>query len=207
MTDTSSRKQTQAEKAYQALRQRLLASSLKPGLRLNEYYWAQEFKVNRGDIRQALARLFADGLVEKGAKKGFLVRSYSTNDIKHLNETRFVLETAAAHLAVERATKQDIKRLKETCYLMRKMAENQCTLGLCETDVLFHNQFMEAAHNPKLVDVYQRASIPITALVLINGQTESQKLIQDTQQHEKITAALKKKQLKFLVSLLKQMLG
>lgn len=204
MTKSELKNQTQAEKAYQTLRKRLLANSLDAGSRLNEYYWAEQLNVNRGDIRQALARLYADGLIEKGSKKGFCVRTYTQEDLNYLNETRLVLEIAATHLAIERATSEDIKKLKKTCDLMRKMAEDNYTLGLGEADVIFHLQLIDSAHNPKLSEIYRKANIPLTAMVILNGQTEAEKLLLDTEYHLEIAKALETKNLSVVTSLLKK---
>jgi DNA-binding GntR family transcriptional regulator len=204
-TMTKERKQqTQAEQAYTVLRSRLLSNSLEAGSRLNEYFWAEQLKVNRGDVRQALARLYADGLIAKASKKGFCVKSYTQQDLQYLNETRTVLETAAAHLAVKRATRHDINKLKQTCNLMHKMAQQNYSLALCEADLIFHTQFIDCAHNPKLSDIYGKANIPITALVILSGQSPREKLLFDTSQHLKIAEALEVKNLPTLLTLLSQ---
>ena len=91
----------QSEKAYQLIRQQLMARSVEAGSRLTEQAWAEKLSVNRSDVRQALARLRAEGAVVKGPRGGFFAREYSEEDVREINEVRFILESAAARLAAE----------------------------------------------------------------------------------------------------------
>ncbi|MBP0495551.1 GntR family transcriptional regulator [Roseomonas sp. SG15] len=59
-----------AERAYQAIRDRILHGSFIPGAPLREEMLAAEIGVSRTPVRDALRRLLADGLVETTSAGG-----------------------------------------------------------------------------------------------------------------------------------------
>jgi len=96
---------------------------------LTEKEFQKIFKASRTPIREALKALEKKGLIEirKGAKGGSYVKAFEiehiTEDLErlisqnrvsmsHLAEFRIIVEGAAAGLATERATIEDIAKLK-----------------------------------------------------------------------------------------------
>lgn len=123
-------KQNKQEYIIKHLEKEILSRSLKPGDKLpSELELQEKFSVGRGTIREALRTLQQKGLIEikKGAKGGVFVKEVDAEQVretlailmrhqrispKHLYEFRFALEPAVAAHAAERATTEDIKRLK-----------------------------------------------------------------------------------------------
>ena len=99
MTDTSS---TQTMRAQFLLREKILAGELRPGSRLLEVYLAEDLGISRTPVRDALSRLAEEGLLERGSRGGFIVRSFTVADALDAIEIRGVLEGTAARLAAER---------------------------------------------------------------------------------------------------------
>jgi len=194
----------QSEKAYQHLRQQLIGRFLPPGSRLKETHWAETLQINRGDVRQALARLFAEGLVVREGK-GFLVREYSSRDIAEMLETRRLLEKGAAELVIERATPEDICELEEIHGHMITMAENHYEQGFDEADLRFHTVFVRAAHNDRLMELYHHANIMLTGpgsgAITKAGIREN--LLDIAQDHKQIIDAIKAGDLPSLLKYLK----
>jgi DNA-binding GntR family transcriptional regulator len=191
----------QSDRAYEELRRRLLAHAMPTGSRIREVEWAAELGVNRGDIRVALSRLRAEGLVVRGTR-GCCVRDYNGQYIRQLNEARVALEAAAAKLAAARVTPAEVRELGTLCEQMRLMAENGYLMGFAEVDVRFHTALVKAAHNEKLLEVYQHASIPIsqTRTPLDTPEAVRRQLLSDADEHARILQALKDKDLSTLVS-------
>lgn len=190
----------QSEKAYEVIRNRLIAQSIKPGSRLTEQAWAKNLGVNRGDLRQAFARLLAEGLVIKGLKGGVFAREYSEEYIRKVNEVRLLLETAAARLAVQRATEEDICALEKIGQHLKIMAENGFAMGSAEADVRFHEVLISSAHNSKLTEIYQQANIPITVSAVTPISREQ--LIRAASDHQQMVDALREKDVDLLIELL-----
>ncbi len=194
----------QAEVAYAAIRDRLLAGIFLPGARLIEQQLCEEIKVNRGDIRQALARLRAEGLVVKGDKGGFFVKVFSDVDIREIYEIRYVLETAAVELIASRATAEDFAELESIAEHMALMAANGYTMGVIEADLRFHHALVRCAHNNRLYDLYVRANIPLTGVHAWKheSQRKLQEYNQDVLEHALIVRNLREGKIQEVLKLL-----
>jgi DNA-binding GntR family transcriptional regulator len=192
-----------AQLAYEKLREKLISRTLEPGQRLVETMWAQNLKVNRADVRQAFSRLLGEGLLRRGAKGGFFVREFMPAEMEQLTEVRLVLEIAAAKLAIDRATKQDIADLTKICDSMLHMAEHGYAMGVFEADLRFHEVLVRAAHNEKLEHIYRSSNLPLSMGVQrLNADKES--LLKDAEDHNSIVKALEKKDVVSMVKLLSQ---
>ena len=97
--------------AYDAIRDSILAGRLAPGTQLIERVLAEELDISRTPIRDALARLDADGLVERIPHVGVFVRKLTAREALHVLELRRGIECASAGAAAQRATPEDIEGL------------------------------------------------------------------------------------------------
>jgi len=192
----------QADVAYRQIRDRLMAGSILPGTRLVESTWADQLNVNRGDIRQALSRLLAEGTVIRGEKGGFFARDYNPQEVEEIIEVRLILETAAARLAAARATAEELRQLDEICDHMQLMAENAYEMGFTEADVRFHQLLVQAAHNRELAHTYMHANIPIAATSSHNSQDLREKLLDNARDHRSIVHSLREHEPEKAVQLL-----
>jgi DNA-binding GntR family transcriptional regulator len=91
-----------SDKAYRALRGEIIDWQLPPGTVLGEVEQSIRLGVSRTPLREALARLTADGLVSTQSGRGLVVTDVSTDNIRELFEVRRALEEQAARLAAER---------------------------------------------------------------------------------------------------------
>lgn len=91
-----------SDRAYERLRGDILDWRLEPGTVLAEVEQAQRLGVSRTPVREALARLLADGLVESQGARGLVVSAASVDDVVALFEVREALEGQAAALAALR---------------------------------------------------------------------------------------------------------
>ena len=99
------RRSTLGEDVYETLKASVLEHTLAPGERLNIDALARDLAVSPTPIREALARLEADGLVRKRPLVGYTVSPLLTRaEFSDMFELRLLLECAAARWAAERAT-------------------------------------------------------------------------------------------------------
>lgn len=92
-----------SDKAYQALLEEIVDGTLAPGTALAEVEQSVRLGVSRTPLREALARLRKDGLIEQQRGRGLTVTEISLDDIVELYELRQPLEQQAASLAALRA--------------------------------------------------------------------------------------------------------
>jgi GntR family transcriptional regulator of vanillate catabolism len=93
---------TQTMRAQIELRERVLSGRAAPGSRLMEVALANEFGISRTPVREAMARLAEEGLLERVRSGGFRVRRFTFEDVVDAIEVRGVLEGTAARRAAER---------------------------------------------------------------------------------------------------------
>ncbi|MBT1002197.1 GntR family transcriptional regulator [Paenarthrobacter sp. DKR-5] len=91
-----------SDRAYAALRDEIIEWKLPPGTVLAEVEQSERLGVSRTPLREALARLGADGLTAAHAGRGVVVTDISLDHLAELFELREALEGKAAALAAER---------------------------------------------------------------------------------------------------------
>jgi DNA-binding GntR family transcriptional regulator len=94
------------------LRQAIADSTFMPGQRLVERELTGMLGVSRTSIREALRELAAEGLVRSIPNKGMVVAGLTPSEVANLYELRSALEGLAAHLFVERASDEQVERLR-----------------------------------------------------------------------------------------------
>lgn len=93
-----------SERAYTALREEIVGGILPPCALLGEVEQSRRLGLSRTPLREALARLVADGLAEPAAGRGLVVTAVSLQEAEPLFDLRIALETLAARRAAERIT-------------------------------------------------------------------------------------------------------
>lgn len=138
-------------KAQITLRELILNGELQPGERLLEVALVDHLGVSRTPIRAALARLADEGLLEKMANGGYVVREFTKRDIHDAISVRGELEGMAARLAAERgvnlAALDDIKQcLVQIDALLEKTDLDDTDLEIYLTlNQSFHHQLVKLA--------------------------------------------------------------
>jgi DNA-binding GntR family transcriptional regulator len=99
---------------------RILSSQMPPGARIAEQDLADEFKVSRGPVRDALRILEREGLVTLLARRGAIVTELSDTELRELLEIRgglfeIVVRKIATHPSAEllRMLAAGVQRLQE----------------------------------------------------------------------------------------------
>ena len=142
---------THAMRAVSELRRQIFSGELAGGQRLFEVPLAEALAISRTPVREALARLAEEGLLERG-RGGFVVRTFLFEDIIDAIELRGVLEGTAARLAAERlADPAELDELRRTLEVL-----DGCFAGergdiaferYGEANVRFHAQFVALARS------------------------------------------------------------
>lgn len=142
-----------SEKAYELLKQRLVAGSYAPGAQLKEEHIAREFGLSRTPVRSALKHLIADGLATLDAGRGARVAEWTDADILETYHLRSLLEGHAAELAAQRRSAAVVGALEQ---LNRQMAATIARGGADMVQSLqainsrFHRAILDASASPRL---------------------------------------------------------
>ena len=117
---------------YEEVRQAIIELRLKPGEALREAAIAEQLGVSKTPVREALARLEQEGLVETTSFKGAVVSGYSPEDLQEVYELRELLEGAAARAAATSASDEALERLRTLVAESRALHAEDDLAGLAE---------------------------------------------------------------------------
>lgn len=102
-----------SERAYQLLRDEIVRWELQPGAALAELELAERLTMSRTPVREALARLVADGLAVPVGGRGLEVAPMDLDRARELYEVRQALEVQAVRLAARRGDREVFRRLAD----------------------------------------------------------------------------------------------
>lgn len=148
---------------FEQLKEQIITGKWKPGEKIpSENVLSEMFNVSRVTIREALQTLVALNLLEKRQGDGTFVKESSGEgyidallptfiNLKHsqvisVHEYRKIIEVGAIELAVERATTEDIKKLKQILVKMGECRDNLDKFAL--EDLNFHLALSQITKNP-----------------------------------------------------------
>jgi GntR family transcriptional repressor for pyruvate dehydrogenase complex len=195
-----------ADQIYERVLQQIVAGDFKVGDRLpSENLLATECDVSRAVVREALARLHADGVTITRRGAGTYVRRQPGReflrlapiggiaDLMRCFEFRIGLEGEAASLAAERRTDEHLAAIEEAFEALNR-ANSAGQLGV-EEDIRFHAAIAAASRNALFIQ-----TLDTLATHIFNGMnvtrslslTRSRKrlaLVQD--EHRKILQAIR----------------
>ncbi|MFJ7071691.1 GntR family transcriptional regulator [Streptomyces sp. NPDC098781] len=146
-----------AERAYRAIRDRLVLLEIRPGAPINEEQLAQSLGVGRTPVREALKRLQYERLITTYPRRGTFATDVNITDLAHISEVRLELEPLAAAQAARRATAADraaLTALRQE--LARAGARRPEPVELLHLDLQVHRAIYAATHNPYLDDTLVR---------------------------------------------------
>ncbi len=146
------------EGVYDVLYESIIDLSLLPGSALSETALAEEMGVSRTPVRSALFRLRALGLITQKKGQAFQVAEIQKNDCRELMEARLAIEGQAAWRAAERANENDRRQMNDCMAAYLEAFKAWDIDGMVESDHLFHQIIVTAAHNPVLTELYARLS-------------------------------------------------
>jgi len=98
--------------ATKVLREAIVSGQLPPGGRLIQERLAQELRISRTPLREALLRLEQQGLVSTSGRRGLAVASLSPEAMLDTMDVRSALDTVAARWAVQRMTAREVGQLR-----------------------------------------------------------------------------------------------
>jgi len=127
------------------LKKAILAGKLIPGERLSEDKLSGLLKISKVPLREAFRRLEADGFITLLSHNQAVVSKPTAEDIQDSYTIASVLEGLAARLAVQRASEEEITRLRELHQLLREAYQKRDLERYFEANSSFHRFIAEVA--------------------------------------------------------------
>lgn len=183
-----------SEKIYDSLKNQIINEELKPGERLLDDQLASTFGVSRTPVREALARLSNEGLVEIVSRSGVYVKKLTRENIEEIYEIRKVLEGLAARKATTFITDKQIKQLS-LLFEKAKHSGKDSYKAHIDLDVKLHDLILKSCQNKRLTSVMANLYTLIHVFRIRVGK-DREKGEQALKDHEAIFEAIKAKDAK-----------
>ncbi|MFJ3673258.1 GntR family transcriptional regulator [Streptomyces sp. NPDC090106] len=138
---------------YWRLRRDVMDGRFPPESSLMETALSGQYGVSRTPMREALALLEHDGLLER-AQRGFRVRSGTAEDVVEIYEARIALEAEAAASAALRATELDLARLRrQQDVVIEAASQDGGEAAARAASFRFHELLWQAGHNATITEL------------------------------------------------------
>jgi len=139
-----------ARRAYEALKQDILTCELRPGAQIFEGELAARYGTSKTPVREALNLLGQEGLVQVLPRRGYLVAPVTLRDVQEVFHLRLLLETAAAELAAERITEEQLRQLNALVAVRYTYRDRASYSRFLRANRAFHVAVAAASGNGRL---------------------------------------------------------
>lgn len=160
------------ESVTEVLRSDILGGVFMPGERLIELQLSERYDSGRAAVREALVQLESEGLVDRQANRGAIVRRVSIAEAIEITEARSALESLITARAARKATEDDKVRLKEIIADMRDAVAGDDAAQYSDLNLQLHhklrtmsghdvaNEMVENLRNRAVQNQYRLALMP-----------------------------------------------
>jgi DNA-binding GntR family transcriptional regulator len=139
------------EDIQKIIEERIFSGELPPGGKVNEKALADELKISRGPIREALSALRHEGLIDIIPNRGGFVSSLSMEEVFDCYDVRGGLAHTAGRILPFRITLAQLDALRQMQKQMEKCLVARDIKGYYRVNEDFHAQLFSATGNEILI--------------------------------------------------------
>lgn len=179
--------------ATEALRQAILNGHLKAGDRLDQDAIAAELEVSRTPLREAIAALEAEGLLESEPHRGVFVAKVSDTEIREIFAVRAVLEAEVARQVANSIPDDVLDQLEMMLREAQQAYDAGDHVAQFEADSCFHETLCEFCENRLLAEVLQGVNNRINLVRRFAQTRPGPHIDRFAQEHRAILGALQRR--------------
>lgn len=156
------------EQAAQQIKELILTNQLRPGQKLSIGQLAGYLGVSQTPVREALAMLEPEGLVEMPPYGKPCVTSIEAKDVREVWDMRLLLEGAAIDKATSSLSSQELDELRRDLEGARRDASASDYRAHYRSDLVLHRAILECVHNDLFLELASQVedrSVRIRTLV------------------------------------------
>ena len=159
-----------AEQIHDTLRSWIIAGDLAPGDLVSENDLARRMSVSRSPLREAVRRLQEEGLLSSSEARGFRVPPLTAGLVSQVYGVRRALEGAAAEASAPFITDDDVADQTVKLAACRQAMDRGDYKPFSESDIEFHNAFIQHCANPMLLSHIERIRGQVQRIIVFAGQ-------------------------------------
>lgn len=179
-----------SDQVADAIRKGVLTGEFKPGQKISVSMMCSLLNVSATPVKEAFKMLQAEGLLETIPRSGTRISDFAKRSLGDTALIRSALEGAAAFIAAQEATEEDIKGMEVILQEADQAVSEGNVDQLAALNTRFHKQLRESTHNSYLILLIDRLvsfdyTFRHTALTSISERTRGK------QEHWKILQHIK----------------
>ncbi|HJE20401.1 MAG TPA: GntR family transcriptional regulator [Aliicoccus persicus] len=145
---------TLTENVTSIIKNKIINGELSPGDRIIESELANELKISRGPIREALRKVEHEGLVDYQSNKGCMVRVITEKEVRDVYMIRAYLEILSVDLCKGKFQNKTISLMENLINEMKEASDDKNVARLVELDEDFHSLIVKESNNHKLFEIW-----------------------------------------------------
>lgn len=150
--------------------EQIITGELKPGEKLVEHIYAEEYGTSRAPIREAIYLLAIEGLIERIPRKGAVVKEYTENEIVDLLEIRNMLEKMAMERIKKHGTDHSV--LNEMKQLIEEMERVESVYTYTQLNHSFHMCLIKMSKSETIKNMYSRLGWPLLRIQSVSFENK-----------------------------------
>jgi DNA-binding GntR family transcriptional regulator len=181
-----------SDRIEQEIRRLITTLEIPPGTMIREVDLTQRLGCSRTPLREALQRLAQEYLVVAVPRRGMIVAELSLLDYVQLIEALAHIEGAAAGLAADRSSGEELDGLEQTINHAREANLHGEYFTVTEADFEFHRAIAGLTRNRYLLDTtvrLHRLASPFSFLALKRGENAELSI----GEHRQLLAAIRRR--------------
>jgi DNA-binding GntR family transcriptional regulator len=192
-----------SDKAYEAIKARIINLSLKPGEQLLEQQLAHELGVSKSPIRDAFHRLERERLVYMIPFKGWYVYPVSMEEFREIHQVREALEIYCLRNGLSSFTQEEINEFKKLMGSAKKKLDRGNNSAAYNAHRLFHSLIITKLKNKLIEDIYSNISDKLNRYLSISVKYVPSRVRLANEEHFSLLEAIEKKDVPLSVERLK----
>jgi DNA-binding GntR family transcriptional regulator len=184
------------EQAYAYLKEMITSGKFSQDIIYSETKIAEEIKISRTPVRDALQRLNQDGFIDILPSKGFILHKMTLHDVLETYQTRCALEGYCTLMITREITtkraQQWILQLKDMIAEMEQILTTTSDLNhFADVDRLFHSTIVAYVQNDGFNELFHKYMYRISTMAIKSLEEEGrpQKAMQE---HRNILTAMQR---------------
>lgn len=183
---TSINKASLSEQIYESIRNKIISQAYKSGDKLTIKELQDEFGVSNTPIREALARLDHEGLIEFTTNSSAKVYTFTRDDIVEINDLCALLDCYAVELAMKNFEEREAL-IGELNDIIKRDEKNDAVKTSFDWSTSFHAVFYKYAKHGRLKKMAQQYA---SHFLIIGRHQRPQDRLENKKQHLAILEAL-----------------
>lgn len=179
------------EQTYSYLHQLIITNQLKPGSRINYDELIEELGISKTPLRDALNRLYQEGLVQIKPRSGTFVSIPEIKDAIEVYDVRKALERQSVALAIQKIPRSVLEELLELNNAVKqKFLETGDFQSFLNSDREIHQTIIKYADNSRIISIMDNINSYISWFGYLIIDKIRDRVIEATQHHQDIIEAM-----------------